>query len=191
MKMWISQMVTFRLGLSSWDFDVKWNDVWSPCDSWASCCSEFSAVCNVDVVNCSSQNEDMAIISAQQYYVDYGLDLTAERLSSLLPSYLPDSYLETQKDANYWIQVQRLSVHTLCFDADIIMNWKHALGFCLAGFLFLNYSESPKDKFWAGICRSDAFPGQSIWHWRELKDWRQLVKIVHWITFFIGPPTDC
>jgi len=64
----------------------------------------------------------MAIISAQQYYVDYGLDLTAERLSSLLPSYLPDSYLETQKDANYWIQVQRLSVHTLCFDADIIMN---------------------------------------------------------------------
>jgi len=80
------------------------------------------SVCNVDVVNCSSQNEDMAIISAQQYYVDYGLDLTAERLSSLLLSYLPDSYLETQKDASYWIQVQRLPVHTLCSDADIIMN---------------------------------------------------------------------
>jgi len=69
------------------------------------------------VVNCTCQNEDMAIISAQQYYVDYGLDLTVERLSSLLPSYLPDSYLETQKDASYWIQVQHWC------EADMIIIW--------------------------------------------------------------------
>ena len=56
------------------------------------------------------QNEDLAIISAQQYYVDYGLDLTIERLSSLLPSYLPDSYLESQKEASYWIQVQQIVI---------------------------------------------------------------------------------
>jgi len=55
------------------------------------------------------QHEDMAVISAQQYYVDYGLDLTVDRLSSLLPSYLPDSYIETQKDAHYWIQVHCMS----------------------------------------------------------------------------------
>jgi len=51
------------------------------------------------------QHEDMAIISAQQYYIDYGLDLTVDRLSSLLPSYLPDNYIESQKDISYWIQV--------------------------------------------------------------------------------------
>jgi len=66
------------------------------------------ARCNEDIVNCMYQNEDMAIISAQQYYVDYGLDLNVDRLTSLMPSYLPDSYLETQKDASYWIQVQHL-----------------------------------------------------------------------------------
>jgi len=59
----------------------------------------------VQAVNCMSQHEDMAVISAQQYYVDYGLELTIDRLTSLLPSYLPDSYIETQKDINYWIQV--------------------------------------------------------------------------------------
>jgi len=52
------------------------------------------------------QHEDMATISAQQYYIDYGLDLTSERLASLLPSYLPDAYIENPKDVNYWIQVQ-------------------------------------------------------------------------------------
>jgi len=56
----------------------------------------------------------MATIAAQQYYIDYGLDLTIERLSSLLPSYLPDSYIETQKDVNYWIQVSfRIHVYFL------------------------------------------------------------------------------
>jgi len=54
---------------------------------------------------CLPQREDLAVISAQQYYVDYGLELSIDRLSSLLPSYLPDSYIETQKDINYWIQV--------------------------------------------------------------------------------------
>ena len=67
---------------------------------------ERSKRCSVvGCVNCVRQHEDMAVISAQQYYVDYGLDLTIERLTNLLPSYLPDSYIETQKDVNYWIQV--------------------------------------------------------------------------------------
>jgi len=63
-------------------------------------------------VNGMYQHEDMATISAQQYYIDYGLDLTVERLASLLPSYLPDAYIETQKDVSYWIQVQHTRSNT-------------------------------------------------------------------------------
>jgi len=59
----------------------------------------------------------MSIISAQQYYVDYGLDFTMERLSSLLQSYLPNNYLETQKDAAYWLQVHHMAVR-----ADVIVH---------------------------------------------------------------------
>lgn len=74
----------------------------------------------------------MAVISAQQYYVDYGLELSIDRLSSLLPSYLPDSYIETQKDINYWIQVQHtFDVQVLChcrlFYADVMVYWKSTL----------------------------------------------------------------
>ena len=65
------------------------------------------------------QHEDMATISAQQYYVDYGLDLTVERLGSLLPSYLPDAYIETQKDISYWIQVW----HTRCNARVVTICW--------------------------------------------------------------------
>ena len=52
-----------------------------------------------------TKNEDLAVISAQQYYVDYGSDLLLERLQALLQSYLPDGLLQNQKDVNYWLHV--------------------------------------------------------------------------------------
>ena len=74
------------------------------------------------------QQEDMATIAAQQYYVDYGLDLTLERLASLLPSYLPDSYIGIQKDVNFWIQVRRARSNTYssngnCFLIIYVQGW--------------------------------------------------------------------
>ena len=37
-----------------------------------------------------TQDEDLAIIAAQQYYVEYGTEINIERLASLIPSYIPD-----------------------------------------------------------------------------------------------------
>jgi myosin-7 len=50
------------------------------------------------------KDEDLAMIAAQQYYIDYGGDLLQERLQSLLPSYIPDSSLQGGKSLNYWNQ---------------------------------------------------------------------------------------
>ena len=50
------------------------------------------------------QDDDLAMIAAQQYYIDYGYDMHMERLQSLLPSYIPDSCLQNSKALNYWMQ---------------------------------------------------------------------------------------
>ena len=51
------------------------------------------------------QNEDMATIAAQQYYIEYGSDFTQERLQNLLPTYLPDQVLHAgSKVISYWMQ---------------------------------------------------------------------------------------
>ncbi|CAH1781656.1 unnamed protein product [Owenia fusiformis] len=49
------------------------------------------------------KDEDLAIIAAQQYYIDYGADMIPERLQSLLPSYIPDSSLQPGKSLSYWM----------------------------------------------------------------------------------------
>ena len=43
------------------------------------------------------------MIAAQQYYIDYGADMVADRLQSLLPSYIPDSSLQGAKTVSYWM----------------------------------------------------------------------------------------
>ena len=55
-------------------------------------------------IYCLSQDEDLAMIAAQQYYIDYGSDMILDRLQSLLPSYIPDTSLIGGKSINYWIQ---------------------------------------------------------------------------------------
>ncbi|KAL3848316.1 hypothetical protein ACJMK2_019184 [Sinanodonta woodiana] len=51
------------------------------------------------------KEDDLAMIAAQQYYVDYGSNISPERLQSLIPTYIPDSLLLTKPNAtNYWIQ---------------------------------------------------------------------------------------
>lgn len=36
------------------------------------------------------KDEDLIVIAAQQYYIEYGSALNTERLASLIPSYIPD-----------------------------------------------------------------------------------------------------
>ena len=51
-----------------------------------------------------SQDEDLAMIGAQQYYIDYGPEMNMDRMSSLLTSYIPDSSLQAMRSLNYWLQ---------------------------------------------------------------------------------------
>jgi len=50
------------------------------------------------------KDDDLAMIAAQQYYIDYGGEMVLERLQSLLPSYIPDSSLQGGRSLNYWMQ---------------------------------------------------------------------------------------
>ncbi|XP_063242244.1 myosin-VIIa [Bacillus rossius redtenbacheri] len=45
------------------------------------------------------KEEDLAMIAAQQYYIEYGSDLGLERLFNLMPSYIPDYCLATSEKA--------------------------------------------------------------------------------------------
>lgn len=49
--------------------------------------------------------EDLAALAAQQYYVEYGLDLNAERLVKLLPGYIPDTLLQGSSAVDKWTQM--------------------------------------------------------------------------------------
>ncbi|KAK2154842.1 hypothetical protein LSH36_256g06087 [Paralvinella palmiformis] len=50
------------------------------------------------------KDEDLAMIAAQQYFIDYGHDMNVERLQSLLQSYIPDHCLTSSKAQTYWTQ---------------------------------------------------------------------------------------
>ena len=56
------------------------------------------------------QKEEFADLGAKQYYVEYQTDITSDRLMKLIPTYIPDSYLETTKAMEMWFQ---LIVHNL------------------------------------------------------------------------------
>lgn len=53
------------------------------------------------------KDEDLAVIAAQQYYVEYGSQMSLERLAELIPNYIPDTLLGLSRsgsktDLSYW-----------------------------------------------------------------------------------------
>lgn len=48
------------------------------------------------------KDDDLAMIAAQQYYVEHGLNVSVDRLQALLPSYIPDSSLSKNGGVSYW-----------------------------------------------------------------------------------------
>ena len=48
------------------------------------------------------QNEDLASLSAQQYYIERGADITTQKVAELLPKYVPDSCLAGSGMADRW-----------------------------------------------------------------------------------------
>ena len=59
------------------------------------------------ILFCLCKNEDLASLAAQQYYVQYGADMTAERLQMLLPQYIPDSCLAGTGMKEKWLSMVR------------------------------------------------------------------------------------
>jgi len=52
------------------------------------------------------KEEDLAMIAAQQYYVDYGTELNADKLNSAMTSYIPDFCLNSSdKSPERWTQL--------------------------------------------------------------------------------------
>ncbi|XP_069105456.1 myosin-VIIa-like isoform X1 [Argopecten irradians] len=51
------------------------------------------------------KDDDLAMIAAQQYYIEYGCNANPERLQSLLPSYVPDSSLQKPNAVGFWINM--------------------------------------------------------------------------------------
>lgn len=51
------------------------------------------------------QEEDLAELASQQYYVDYGSDILLERLLGLVPTYIPDREISSTKTAEKWMQL--------------------------------------------------------------------------------------
>ena len=48
------------------------------------------------------QNEDLAALAAQQYYVECGKNISQERLAKMLPSVIPDSCLAGSSTTGKW-----------------------------------------------------------------------------------------
>ena len=52
------------------------------------------------------KEEDLAMVAAQQYYIDYGNDVNIDRLLTLLPNYIPDYCLSVgDKAVERWAQL--------------------------------------------------------------------------------------
>ncbi|XP_052782593.1 myosin-VIIa-like isoform X3 [Mya arenaria] len=70
------------------------------------------------------KDDDLAMIAAQQYYVDYGSSISTERLQSLLPSYIPDSLLNKPNALTFWMTQVNNKMHGPYFKNDIIRSLK-------------------------------------------------------------------
>lgn len=51
-----------------------------------------------------SQHEDLAALTAQQYFVEVGPDMVPEKLNRMIPSMIPDSFLEGHGMQEKWTQ---------------------------------------------------------------------------------------
>ena len=51
------------------------------------------------------QNEDLAALAAQQYYVEQGEQMNPKRLNNMIPSVIPDSYLAGPGAQDKWMSM--------------------------------------------------------------------------------------
>lgn len=51
------------------------------------------------------QEDELAELASQQYFVDYGSEMILERLLSLVPTYIPDREITPLKTLEKWAQL--------------------------------------------------------------------------------------
>ena len=51
------------------------------------------------------KSEDLAMLAAQQYYVDHGTDMNPGQLAEQITQYLPQFAITGDKPADYWHQL--------------------------------------------------------------------------------------
>ena len=51
------------------------------------------------------KDDDLAMIAAQQYFIEYGQEMHIDRLRELLPHYIPDNQLVQNKATERWLQI--------------------------------------------------------------------------------------
>lgn len=61
------------------------------------------------------EEEDLAELASQQYYVDYGAEILVERLISLIPSYIPDREISTAKTVEKWAHFIMAAHKKVCY----------------------------------------------------------------------------
>lgn len=52
-----------------------------------------------------TQEDDLAELASQQYFVDYGSEMILERLLNLVPTYIPDREITPLKTLEKWAQL--------------------------------------------------------------------------------------
>lgn len=52
-----------------------------------------------------AQEDDLAELASQQYFVDYGSEMILERLLNLVPTYIPDREITPLKTLEKWAQL--------------------------------------------------------------------------------------
>lgn len=87
------------------------------------CCWSDSELLLYSELAALLQEEDLAELASQQYYVDYGSDILLERLLGLVPTYIPDREISSTKTAEKWMQLI-VSAHKKVFKkAEIFLSF--------------------------------------------------------------------
>ena len=89
-------------------------------------CKYITSLCLclfVHTISCyvclSVQNEDLAALAAQQYYVELGDQMNPERLTRMIPSVIPDSFLAGPGAQDKWLQMIMASFSRVSRDSSI------------------------------------------------------------------------
>ena len=70
------------------------------------------------------KEEDLAMIAAQQYYIEYGNDLNEERLFNLIPNYIPDYCLQRDNAIEMWHHLVLQAYKKVMQKTKMLQCWK-------------------------------------------------------------------